>query len=307
MEPVVSVVIPTKNRPGPLASALESVAAQTLTDPGSAHRIEVIVVNDGGTGVGDVVKESGLDNVKLIESPDSHGHSAARNTGIDAAEGQYIAFLDDDDLYLPEHLETALSTMRATGADLVYAHCRISDRRVEPGEVPARTEHAFDVAYDSAMLLVCNYIPTSTIVCRNDRAARFDPTIPVLVDWELLLRLVHGHGWKVASTDRPTVVYHRIADQSSDTVDAVRIVEGHDRYRQGYPALLDQWPVPPTSPIAALRQHMMDFNNVCHERLVRGEPLPHFLYEQALRVLHSAHTGRIDVAEVPTRLLATLG
>ncbi|MCP3803733.1 glycosyltransferase family 2 protein [Allokutzneria sp. A3M-2-11 16] len=304
MEPLVSVIVPTKDRAEQLAAALESVAAQTLCDPGSGHRVEVVVVNDGGASVEDVVEKAGLDEVKLVESPGSHGHATARNTGIEAADGRYLAFLDDDDLYLPEHLETAVAALRE--ADLVYAFCRTSDHRVQPGEEPLHAKAFFDVEFDAGLLLVGNYIPTSAIVCRNDRAARFDPSIPVLVDWELLLRLVHGHGWRAAATGRPTVVYHRIADQRSDTVDSTQIVAGHDRYRQGYPALLDRWPVAKGSPIEVLREHMTTFNDECHERLVRGEPLPHLLYEQAFQVLHAAYTGRITPADVPARLTATL-
>ncbi|WP_162184827.1 glycosyltransferase family 2 protein [Allokutzneria albata] len=305
MEPLVSVIVPTKDRQDRLAAALESVAAQTLCDPGSPHRVEVVVVNDGGASVEDVVENAGLDEVKLIESPTSHGHAGARNSGIEAADGRYLAFLDDDDLYLPGHLESAVAALRE--ADLVYAYCRTSVRRVEPGEEPLHAKAFFDVEFDAGLLLVGNYIPTSTIVCRNDPAARFDPSIPVLVDWELLLRLVHGHGWRAATTARPTVVYHRVPEQNSDTVDATRIVAGHDKYRKGYPALLDRWPVPEGSPIEVLRKHMTDFNDICHERLVRGEELPHFLYEQAFQVLHAAHAGRIDPAEVPARLIAALG
>ncbi|WP_168200838.1 glycosyltransferase family 2 protein [Allokutzneria sp. NRRL B-24872] len=306
MEPLVSVVVPTKDRPACLAAALESVAAQTLCDPGSAHRVEVVVVNDGGASVEDVVADAGLDDVRLIESPTSHGHASARNTGIEAATGRYLAFLDDDDLHLPEHLESAVAALSGAGADLVHAHCLTSERRLEPGEEPLHAKAFFDMEFDPGLLLVGNYIPTSTIVCRNDLAARFDPSIPVLVDWELLLRLVHGHGWRASTTGRPTVVYHRVADQRSDTVDATRIVDGFDRYRHGYQALIERWPVLDDSPIAVLRKHMTDFSDVCHERLVRGDGLPHLLYERAFQVLSAAHAGRVELAEVPALLHGTL-
>ncbi|GAA4034529.1 hypothetical protein GCM10022247_69660 [Allokutzneria multivorans] len=296
----MSVVVPTKDRPDSLAAALESVAAQTLCDPGSAHRVEVVVVNDGGASVKDVVENAGLDDVTLIESPLSQGHASARNTGIEAANGRYLAFLDDYDLHLPDHLESAVAALRHS--DLVHAHCLTSERRLEPGEEPLHAKAFFDVEFDPSLLLVANYIPTSTIVCRNDRAARFDPSIPVLVDWELLLRLVHGHGWRAATTGRHTVVYHRVADQRSDTVDSTQIVAGHDRYRHGYPALTQRWPVPKGSPIEVLRAHLMDFNDVCHERLVRGEGLPHLLYEKAFQVLRAAHAGQVALAEVPALL-----
>ena len=113
--PLVSVVIPTYNRPRQTVAAIESVLAQTYS------RIEVIVVNDGSTDdspevIGSFVskKRGGPHPISFV-SQSNGGASAARNTGIARAQGEYIAFLDSDDVWLPEKLERQLVAMRRLG------------------------------------------------------------------------------------------------------------------------------------------------------------------------------------------------
>lgn len=103
---LVSVIIPTYNRAARCKSAVESVLSQTHTN------VEVIVVDDGSKdNTGEVI--NGLDDrVKYIYQANA-GVSAARNTGLKAATGDYIAFLDSDDLWLPRKLEAQLSVFRA--------------------------------------------------------------------------------------------------------------------------------------------------------------------------------------------------
>ena len=97
----VSVIIPTYNRAELLREAIDSVLAQTYKN------LEVIVVNDGSDDhTGEVLAEFG-DRIKIIQFSRS-GISAARNSGIDAASGNYVAFLDSDDLWLPEKIEKHL-------------------------------------------------------------------------------------------------------------------------------------------------------------------------------------------------------
>lgn len=95
---LISVVIPTYNRAELIREALNSVFAQTYKE------IEVIVVDDGGTDHTDKVLADYGDRVKTIRL-DRSGIGAARNAGVDAASGEFIAFLDNDDLWLPEKLE----------------------------------------------------------------------------------------------------------------------------------------------------------------------------------------------------------
>lgn len=105
--PLISVVIPTHNRPELLAEALQSVAEQTLTD------WEAIVVDDASQPAVDPTQilQTYGPKVKVLRHELARGGSASKNTGIQAASGRYVAFLDDDDIYDPKYLETAVATL----------------------------------------------------------------------------------------------------------------------------------------------------------------------------------------------------
>lgn len=96
--PKVSVIIPTYNREKYIVETVESVFAQTFTD------YEVIVIDDGSTDNTSVVLKPYLDRITYIRKQNG-GQGSARNAGIKIAKGEYIAFLDSDDLWLPEKLE----------------------------------------------------------------------------------------------------------------------------------------------------------------------------------------------------------
>lgn len=108
MSCLVTVIIPTHNRPDLLEEAISSVLDQTLTD------WEVIVVDDCSVPPVDpqqLQKKIGA-KVRVLHHTIAQGGAAAKNTGIKAANGKYIAFLDDDDLYAPTYLENAISTLK---------------------------------------------------------------------------------------------------------------------------------------------------------------------------------------------------
>jgi Glycosyl transferase family 2 len=112
--PLVSVVIPTYNRPEDLRAALSAVAAQTYPN------VEAVVVNDGGTAVADVV--AAFPFARLIEHAANAGSIAAAETGYKHAKGEYIQFLPDDDSIYPDHIERVMFAMLRTGAKIAHGN-----------------------------------------------------------------------------------------------------------------------------------------------------------------------------------------
>ena len=115
--PKVSVIIPTRNRADMLKRAIESVLAQTCQE------FEIIVVSDASTdNTGEIAAAFADDRIKLLEHNQPRGASAARNTGIREARGRYIAFLDDDDEWVPQKLEWQLPVIENSPPEvgLVY-------------------------------------------------------------------------------------------------------------------------------------------------------------------------------------------
>jgi glycosyltransferase involved in cell wall biosynthesis len=110
--PLVSVIVPTHNRPGMLAEALASVRAQTFTD------YEIIVVSNGES---DDMRRASRDAASgcVYLELDRGNVSAARNFGMERAKGEWIAILDDDDLWPPNKLERQIAEAEATGADMI--------------------------------------------------------------------------------------------------------------------------------------------------------------------------------------------
>src|SRR5579872_1486260 len=116
MDSLVSVVIPTHNGQRHIAATLDSVLVQR-------HRpLEILVVNDGSTDSTAQIVRGYAPEARLIEQ-DQRGHPAARNTGIRAAAGEFLAFLDHDDLWSREKLELQMACFeRDPALDLVFGH-----------------------------------------------------------------------------------------------------------------------------------------------------------------------------------------
>jgi glycosyltransferase involved in cell wall biosynthesis len=110
--PLVSVVIPTHNRPDMLHEAIASVRAQTFSD------YEVIVVCNGANSR-DLARYATITGIDLIVT-NRKGIGLALNIGIEAARGEWIAFLDDDDLWEPNKLEMQLQVANSANADVIF-------------------------------------------------------------------------------------------------------------------------------------------------------------------------------------------
>jgi len=187
--PMVSVIVPTFNRLDLLPEALNSILQQTWQD------FEIIVVNDGGTSVAGVV--AGLDaqaRITCLTLPVHRGVAAARNAGLQAARGTYVAFLDDDDIFLSNHLETLVQFLETRPETVAYtdAYCAVQEPLAAGGcGVVSRTV-PYSADWDAERILYENFVPTLCFMFKRIYLATvgdFDETLTTHEDWDLWIRL----------------------------------------------------------------------------------------------------------------------
>lgn len=224
MNPLVSVVIPAYNRAALIGESLDSVYAQTY------EPVEVIVVDDGSSDDLASALSPYLDRgLRLIRHEVNKGAPAARNTGIAQAKGEFIAFLDSDDLWEPSKTARQVNALLASGAEtaLVYSGIKKVDQdgRFLGYKNPVKKGSIY------LDLLANNWIgSTSTALVRASALARvggFDTTLRSRQDLDLWLRIAKEY--LIEFVDDPLVVYRVHTDRISSNVDS-RI--------QGYEAIL---------------------------------------------------------------------
>jgi glycosyltransferase involved in cell wall biosynthesis len=216
MNPKVSVIIPTYNRADKVSQTIESVLAQTLTDR------EVIVVDDGSSDdTENLLRENFGDRIRLY-SQANQGVSVARNTGIAEARGEWVAFLDSDDLWEKEKLELQLKAVEQLDAQCgaCYTDVRLLNHAetrtlFEMAEHGRRHEGAMGVNRDilealvspgGAGMLVC----ISSLMARTDvvrRVGGFDRSLGFYADSEFMFRLAMLTGF--CYVNRPLVWFDR--------------------------------------------------------------------------------------------------
>lgn len=191
---LVATVIPTHRRPELLLRAVESALAQSVTD----H--EVIVVDDGG-GLPPLPAHPALHTVSLARNTAVLG--LVRNVGIRLTESRFLAFLDDDNFWRPDHLEVALATLGA-GASVVYTAVQ---RQLPDGTVLDVLSTPFD---RTRLRDGPAYVDANSLVVRRDRSVRFSrlprtrATMPK-EDWEFVHRMSRSR--VTTHVPEPTVRY----------------------------------------------------------------------------------------------------
>jgi len=186
--PMVSVIVPTYNRPDRLQVALSSILAQTYQD------FEIIVVNDGTVDVGEVIASLNTDGrIITIRHDRNRGLAAARNTGIRAAKGTYIAYLDDDDTYLPDHLETLVKALQGGEHKVAYTDAwRIHEVRQGDRYVVTGRDVPYSHDFNCIDLLLCNYFPVLCVMHEKaclEQVGVFDESLFAHEDWDLWIRM----------------------------------------------------------------------------------------------------------------------
>jgi glycosyltransferase involved in cell wall biosynthesis len=192
MNPLVSVVIPAYNSRSYVAQAVESVLTQTF------HEFEIIVIDDGSTDDTRQTLAAYADRIRYVHQ-ENRGVYAARNRGAKLAQGQYIAFLDADDVWLPEKLAVQVGALESH-PEFGAAHTDTAligpdGRVVNPASNPKRQSHSgmvFDEFFQSNMAVIL----LSTVLIRRDcfeALGGFDERHRAVQDQFFFLRLAWSY------------------------------------------------------------------------------------------------------------------
>jgi glycosyltransferase involved in cell wall biosynthesis len=188
--PLVSVLVPTFNRPQYLSIALASVLSQ------SYRNLEIVVINDGGTDVGSIVNSFSDPRLIFINRKENRGKASSLNEALEIANGKYIAYLDDDDLFYPDHIESLINALenetncQVAYTDLYKSYCNIlpdGSRQVLSKVVEISRD------FDRFFMLYFNHVLHVCLMHRRDlieKTGYYNEDLNVLIDWDMTRRLV---------------------------------------------------------------------------------------------------------------------
>ena len=209
----ISVVIPAYNAAKTISETIDSVRRQTFTD------FELIVINDGSSDhTAELVNAVADDRLQLF-SYENGGLPVARNRGIDRASGEFIAFLDADDLWTPDKLELQLEALQKhPKAGVAYSW---TTHMSQDGKVfYASSSVSFEGDVYSE-LLVSNFLTNGSnpLIRRSaiESVGGFDPSLASAEDWEYWLRLAAQ--WPFAVVPKSQIFYRHSSTSMSNRVD----------------------------------------------------------------------------------------
>ncbi len=232
---LVSVIVPTYNRKHMVATAVQSILNQTYRD------LEIIVVDDGSTDSTEQtirrIAAGASRPIRYVKKPNG-GCASARNAGIKHAKGDAVAFLDSDDQFLPEALESQVSTLKSSGADFVYSpSIEVSARGKEVISIPAAPhrpekfawEHFFNLCARSCCVLYRRLI---------FEKFQFDETARYNEDSDFLQRVAIT--FKAAYSPMPTArVFQHGGNKSSNQKEIYRaLLKSYESILRDNPAFM---------------------------------------------------------------------
>lgn len=241
LRPYFTIVIPTYNRAHRIRKTIDSVLMQTF------HDFELIVVDDGSTdNTAEIVNGVNDRRITLL-STTNRERAAARNTGISRSTGEYITFLDSDDLLYPEHLSEAHKALEVRRSEVYHQAYEV---KTERGTVISTAVLSGSHPINELLFTTGNVMSCMGVFIRNDvaKANRFDETrsLSGVEDWELWIRLAAQYDIHHGTTVTAALIQHE--GRSVEEVSAVRwiermetfmkVVEQNDAVRKRYASLL---------------------------------------------------------------------
>jgi len=210
---MISVIVPTYNRAYMIGKTMESILSQTFKD------LEIIVVDDGSTdNTEEVVKSYSNNSVMPIRyvRKENGGCASARNKGIDLAEGEYIAFLDSDDQFIPDAIKTLMDRLTSSNADFIYSPSIEVYEGAEFLALPAAAGKPEDFAKEH-FLTTC--ARSCCILYRKEIFSKIRPNVALRYneDSDFLQRVALN--FKAAYSPIPTAkIFHHSGNKSGNRV-----------------------------------------------------------------------------------------
>ncbi len=193
--PMVSVIMPTHNRVQQLRCAIASVLAQTY------QNVEIIVINDDGASAeSELIGMNTGGRITYVRHAANRGLAAARNTGLKLARGKYITYLDDDDRFLPDHLETLVNYLETHDECVAYTDAwRVHEQLQGDRYIETSRDIPYSYDFDAARLLISNYFPVLTVMHERaclEESGLFDESLTSHEDWDLWIRISRRYPFK---------------------------------------------------------------------------------------------------------------
>lgn len=228
--PKISIVIPTFNRAHLIKKAIESVLSQTFED------FEIIIVDDGSTdNTSEIINNLQDERINYIKLEKNSGSCAARNKGIKISKGEWIAFLDSDDFWLPTKLEKQVNFIPKLSNDYAVIHCGIQliDESTNKllGERIIKDNTESDIINNPEELVPS----TCTMLIRKTALSEvgyFDERLPAHQETELGLRLSLKYKFKLVDEFLVKAVmnHEQITSNSNNRIKAKEIIiEKHQK------------------------------------------------------------------------------
>ena len=235
-EPIISVIVPAYDAARTILETVESVLGQTFQD------FELIVVDDGSSdGTAELLKEIS-DSPLKVYSYENGGVAVARNRGIALAKGEFISFIDADDLWTPDKLESQLAALeRMPEAGIAYSWTTMADENGEP-LYPQKPVYFEGDVYPQ--LLVNNFIFSgSNILARREAiesVGEFDLSLRACQDWDCYVRLAAK--WPFVLVPRHQIFYRQYSMSMSSRINLVEeeILVAAEKTFQSAPAELQR-------------------------------------------------------------------
>lgn len=232
--PLVSVLIPTFNRPRYLCEALASVLHQ------SYGNLQVIVVNDGGEDVSSIIDSYRDPRLVFINRKENRGKAFSLNDALTRATGKYVAYLDDDDQYYPRHIETLVNALEnQTGCQVAYSDLYKAYCKIMPDGTRQILGKVVEISrdFDRFLMLYFNHALHVSLMHRRDlieKTGLYNEQLNILIDWDMTRRLAFFSDFKhvpditgefyssVGESDRISVQRRRDESEYARNVLAIR-------------------------------------------------------------------------------------